>query len=89
MEHTLIRENLIQPGVDFPGFFEKDNYAVRHTTGHNMFDPESFITGEELARGLTYSNSARVYHSYEAYVDAVTGFWTPEEIAELFPRELL
>ena len=40
-------------GVDFPSLFDKDNFTLRRTTGHNMHDPESFITGRELEQGLT------------------------------------
>lgn len=79
----------VQHGVDFVGFFEKDNFTARRTTGHNMFDPESFITGAELEHGFTYSNSARTYPSFEAYVEAVTGVFTPAEIETKFPRKLV
>lgn len=79
----------IQQKRDFCGYFVADNYSVRHTTGHNMFDPDSFITGEELDLGLTYSNSARAFPDFKAYHDAVTGAYTPKEIAEFFPRVLI
>lgn len=39
--------------------FSTDNYALRHATGHNMYDPECLITGREIARGFTYTNSHR------------------------------
>lgn len=51
--------------------FEQDNFDSRRTTGHNMFDPESLITGYELAHGFTYANSHRDYpgqHTYDAIV---------------------
>ena len=52
-------------------YFEQDNFDSRRTTGHNMFDPESLITGYELAHGFTYANSHRDYpgqHTYDAIV---------------------
>lgn len=73
-------------GVDFPSFFDKDNFTLRRTTGNNMHDPESFITGRELEQGFTYTNSRRNWHSYRQYVAAVIGNLTPEQIAELAPR---
>lgn len=51
--------------------FAQDNFSIRRTTGHNMFDPDSLITGAELARGFTYANSHRDYpgqHTYDAIV---------------------
>jgi len=38
-------------GRDFECLFEQDNFAPRRTTGNNLYDPESLITGAELARG--------------------------------------
>ena len=55
----LTNKRLCQPGIDFAGNFEKDNFASRRTTGNNMYDPESLITGAELAAGLTYKNSGQ------------------------------
>lgn len=68
-------------GVDFPSFFDGDNF-----TGHNMHDPESFITGKELEAGYTYENSRRDWRDYKHYVSAVIGDLTPEQIAEQAPR---
>jgi hypothetical protein len=73
-------------GIDFPSFFDKDNFTSRRTTGHNMHDPESFITGKELAEGHTYTNSRRSWANKEHYLAAVVGFLTPEEIAKTAPR---
>ena len=79
----------MRAGVDFPSFFEQDNYTVRHTTGHNMFDPESFITGEELEAGFTYSNSARNWDSENTYKAAVRGSIPVGVVALIAPRVLV
>lgn len=76
----------VQQGVDFVGYFAEDNFTSRRTTGHNMFDPDSFITGKELEAGLTYGNSARAFPTFDHYHQAVVGTYTPEEVAALFPR---
>lgn len=76
-------------GIDFPSFFDKDNFTLRRTTGHNMHDPESFITGAELEKGFTYTNSRRNWANYRHYVAAVAGMLTPEEIAKTAPRVCL
>lgn len=73
-------------GIDFPSLFDKDNFTLRRTTGHNMHDPESFITGGELAKGLTYTNSKRKWANENHYLAAVAGLITPEEIAKTAPR---
>jgi len=76
-------------GFDIPSFFDKDNFTSRRTTGHNMHDPESFITGAELAAGYTYENSRRDWRDYNHYVSAVIGDLTPEQIAEQAPRRFV
>ncbi len=73
-------------GIDFPSLFDKDNFTLRRTTGHNMHDPESFITGKEIAEGYTYLNSRRNWANENHYLAAVVGFLTPEEIAKTAPR---
>jgi hypothetical protein len=73
-------------GKDFPSFFDKDNFTQRRTTGHNMHDPESFITGAEIAKGFTYTNSRRNWDSFSTYVKAVAGDYSPEQIEQIAPR---
>ena len=77
---------LLQAGKDFPNNFDVDNFASRRTTGNNMFDPDGLITGDEIARGLTYKNSSRVFASRIDYLDAVDGRYTVEQVVSLFPR---
>lgn len=64
-------------GKDFPSLFDADNFTMRRTTGHNMHDPESLISGAEIAKGLTYTNSKRLWLSETHYLAAVTGLITP------------
>jgi hypothetical protein len=67
-------------------YFAQDNFTTRRTTGHNMLDPESVITGRELAKGLDYRNSKRLYASIEQYNAAVDGSLSVEQIEVLCPR---
>ena len=48
-------------------YFAQDNFSTRRTTGHNMLDPESLITGAELAAGFTYKNSHRAFDSHRVF----------------------
>ena len=75
-------------GTDFPSKFDHDNFVSRRTTGHNMFDPESLISGKEIAEGLTYRNSTRSWWNQEHYLSAVQGDFTTEQILEFAPRVL-
>ena len=75
-------------GTDFPSKFDHDNFVSRRTTGHNMFDPESLISGKEIAEGLTYRNSTRSWRNQKHYLSAVQGDLTTEEILEFAPRIL-
>jgi hypothetical protein len=84
MEDTPMK-NLFA-GIDFPDAFSKDNFASRRTTGNNAFDPEGFITGAELDKGLTYANSRRAFSESYDYDDAVQGLYTVAQIADFFPR---
>lgn len=59
-------------GTNFPSLFEKDNFTLRRTTGHNWYDPESLITGAEIAKGMTYTNSKRMWLSEAHYHSAVS-----------------
>jgi hypothetical protein len=88
-------------GIDFPGLFESDNFTSRRTTGNNLHDPESLITGGEAALGFTYTNSRRNwvdewdYHIACGYDLQSRGHgegfdpYTSEEIARVAPREFL
>lgn len=76
-------------GVDFPSLFQKDNFTLRRTTGHNMYDPESLISGAEIDAGMTYMNSARDWKNLEDYIAAVSGQWTTDEILARAPRKIL
>lgn len=76
-------------GKDFPSMFSRDNFTSRRTSGHNMFDPESLLTGAEIAAGFTFGNSARNWPSEVWYTAAWAGELTREEILELAPRVML
>jgi hypothetical protein len=76
-------------GIDFPSSFTKDNFKSRRTTGHNLHDPESLITGADIAAGFTYTNSARDWGSQQEYTIAVLGHLTCEQIVCRAPRVLL
>lgn len=66
--------------------FEKDNFSSRRTTGHNLYDPESLLTGAEVAAGFTFDNSHRDWPTEEAYDDAVAGRIGVESIPHVAPR---
>src|ERR1035438_1385307 len=82
----LRREHMQFTGTDFPSKFDHDNFVSRRTTGHNMFDPDSLISGKEITKGLTYRNSARSWKNQEHYLAAVRGDITTEQILESAPR---
>ena len=69
-------------------YFDSDNFDSRRTTGHNMFDPESFITGAELAQGFTYKNSHRVFNSQATYDAVVSGVLPSFTLPHVAPRVL-
>ncbi len=69
-------------------YFGKDNFTSRRTTGHNLYDPESLITGEESERGLTYQNSERSFASVSTELSAYSGELTTDEILVYGPRRL-
>lgn len=54
-------------------------------TGFAVYDPESLLTGKEIAAGLDYS-TPRHYPTPEDKALAYSGKLTPEEIAERYPR---
>lgn len=75
-------------------FFGRDNFAARRTTGHNLYDPESLITGAEVEAGLTYYDKREVRGlsrvpadlQIPVYATLCNGTFSPEEIAKHFPR---
>ena len=72
-------------GKDFPSRFEKDNFVQRRTVG-NLYDPESLISGAEIARGMTYKNSSRNWANEFCYHGATEGILTVDEILNFAPR---
>lgn len=79
-----------EPAVDINAdLFGKDNFTQRRTSGHNMYDPESLITGKESSEGMTYLNSRRVFPSVDAEFDAIEGKMGVDEILKAAPRQLV
>lgn len=68
--------------------FAQDNFSIRRTTGHNMFDPDSLITGAELAQGFTYANSHRKFDTQSLYDAAVSGDIPAHLLPRFAPRVL-
>lgn len=71
-------------------YFEEDNFAARRSGAGennygNAYDPESLITGGEVAAGLTYEDK-RVFPDEETYRRAVAGEIRPEDIPGVAPR---
>jgi len=75
----------LQDGTVGVSLFDEDNFASRRTTGHNLWDPESLLSGGEAKAGLDYSNP-RVWPNYTTYLDACNGFLTADEVLEIAPR---
>jgi hypothetical protein len=70
---------------DIQTLFTEDNFAARRTTGNNLFDPESLLTGKEEAEGLTYLDK-RVYPSQEIYEKICAGEIPVSDVPNLAPR---
>jgi hypothetical protein len=68
--------------------FENDNFTSRRTTGHNLFDPDSLLTGGESAQGLTYQNSSRKFPSAEIREAVIRGEVSQADVVRLYPRTL-
>ena len=68
-------------------YFSGDNFKTRRTTGHNMLDPESLMTGEELEKGFTYENSHRVFRNQAHYDATVSGDVPSHLVPTLSPRQ--
>jgi len=73
-------------GVGFADKFTNDNFNIRRSMG-NWYDPESLISGKEIARGMTYKNSKRNWVAEFHYLEAVEGRMSVEDILATAPRE--
>jgi len=80
---------LTKHGGTIRGYFTRDNFTSRRTTGHNMYDPESLLTGAEVVEGLDYGNSTRDYLSQGIYDAIVHGNIPVDDIPRLAPRILI
>jgi hypothetical protein len=74
--------------VDAKETFAQDNFTSRRTTGHNLFDPDSLLTGAEEAQGLTYTNSSRKFPDVETREAVIRGEVSQADIVRLYPRTL-
>jgi hypothetical protein len=71
--------------------FKQDLFEIRRTNqvGAGVpYDPESLISGDEEAQGMTYINSHREWPNEESYAMATEGRMTTEEILAFHPRVL-
>ena len=75
------------PAETQPTSFDKDNFTSRQTTGHNLFDPESLITGKEAEKGFTYDNSERNYPSSEVREAIIRGDIAQADVPMIAPRQ--
>ena len=69
-------------------YFGRDNFKDRRNATESAgvhYDPESLLTGAEIAAGLGYSDR-RVWPSEDIYREAVAGRMTPEQVAAIAPR---
>ena len=53
---------------------------------NSYFDPESLLTGAEIAKGFTYSNSHRQYPDEAVRQAIIRGIYKTSEIPEIAPR---
>ena len=68
--------------------FDKDNFTSRRTTGHNLFDPDSLLSGAEEAAGLTYANSSRKFPDNATREAVIRGEVSQDDVLRLYPRTL-
>lgn len=66
-------------------YFERDNFTSRRTTGNNMYDPESLLTGAEIEAGLGYGD-LRQWPNQDTYDLAVHGLLPVDAIPTIAPR---
>lgn len=83
-----VSESLTATPLPHSGF-ESDNFVERRTGGAesygNAYDPESLLTGAEVAAGLGYADH-RLWPSESQYRKAVAGRTAPEDIEGIAPR---
>jgi hypothetical protein len=66
--------------------FQEDNFSSRRTTGCNMYDPESLLTGKEIENGLGYADK-RDYSAWPGlYTDIVEGRVKASDVPLIAPR---
>ena len=70
---------------EFQELSTEDNSGTRRTSGVHLFDPESLLTGAEIAAGLGYLDK-RQYPSDEVYQKICAGEIPQAEIPTLAPR---
>lgn len=51
------------------------------------YDYNSLLTGEEVEQGFTFTNSERVFPSEQTRLDAVAGYYKPDLIIKIAPRQ--
>ncbi len=69
-------------------YFQGDTFAERRNAtsfAGVAHDPESLLTGSEIAAGLTYADR-RQWPDEATYRAAVEGRLTPEQVASVAPR---
>jgi hypothetical protein len=69
-------------------YFQGDTFAERRNATPSAgvaYDPESLLTGAEIAAGLGYRDR-RVWPDEETYKRAVEGRLTSEQVAAVAPR---
>jgi hypothetical protein len=79
----------LPPRMDITKHFEGDNFSERRASivgAGNAYDPDSLLTGDEVAKGMTYDNSYRDYPSQSEYDRIITGQVPTEEILRIAPR---
>lgn len=86
---TLISDALKIPQAEMD--FAMDNFAVRRASQEGAgvaYDPESLLTGEEIAQGLDY-DCPRVWAGVSGEMDrqsAIAGKLSTKDVARLGPR---
>lgn len=69
-------------------YFQGDTFAERRNATPSAgvaYDPESLLTGAEAEAGLTYQDR-RLWPSEAAFIAAIEGRLTPEQVAAVAPR---
>lgn len=88
-----VRTQTLFAGRDFPSYFEQDLFSLRRSgtafASGNPYDPESLLTGGEVAQGFDYANSRRNWPDETTYLTAVQGELSKDEILRMAPRAFL